>query len=85
MFCSVHRESWEECGRRETMEETGLKLKEVSFAHVNNAVNRPTKYHYVTIFMKGEVDSSYKEEPENTEPDKCEGRNDITIPVVGFF
>ncbi|PIK42199.1 putative 8-oxo-dGTP diphosphatase NUDT15 [Apostichopus japonicus] len=76
MPCQVailNLESWEECGRRETMEETGLKLKEVSFAHVNNAVNRPTKYHYVTIFMKGEVDSSYKEEPENTEPDKCEG------------
>lgn len=83
-------ESWEECGRREIMEETGLRLKDVSFAHVNNAIDRPTNYHYVTIFMKGEVDTSFKAEPENMEPDKCEGWHwtkweDIPPPELLFW
>jgi len=30
-------------------------------------------YHYITIFMRGEIDTSYMREPKNLEPDKCEG------------
>ncbi|XP_002741503.1 nucleotide triphosphate diphosphatase NUDT15-like [Saccoglossus kowalevskii] len=66
-------ESWEECTRRETMEETSLLLGDVSFAYVQNTVVNDLNYHYVTIFTRSEVDISHKAEPENPEPEKCEG------------
>ncbi|KAK3584607.1 hypothetical protein CHS0354_005202 [Potamilus streckersoni] len=66
-------ESWEECGRRETQEETGLQLNNVQFATVVNAVVEKEKYHYVELYVQGEVDIEVKREPINREPDKCEG------------
>lgn len=69
-FCS---ESWEECARREVLEETGLKLLDVQYAGVVNAVEVEKDYHYITIFMKGKVNTDYKCEPVNMEPEKCEG------------
>jgi len=55
------------------LEETGLKIKNVSFATTVNAVVPKEDYHYITIFMKGEIDVSHIREPENLEPDKCDG------------
>ncbi|ESO88099.1 hypothetical protein LOTGIDRAFT_193681 [Lottia gigantea] len=69
-------EEWEDCGAREALEEADLKLKNVFYATVVNAINldeKVEKYHYVTIFVQGEVDTSYKSEPENLEPDRCLG------------
>ncbi|CAH3022578.1 unnamed protein product [Porites evermanni] len=66
-------EEWHECAIRETLEETGLKIKNVSFATAVNAIVVEQDYHYITIFMKGEIDMSHAREPENLEPDKCEG------------
>ncbi|XP_001623724.2 nucleotide triphosphate diphosphatase NUDT15 [Nematostella vectensis] len=67
-------EEWDECAARESMEETGLALKNICFATVVNAIVLEEKYHYVTIFMKAEVDSDKgPAEPMNCEPDKCEG------------
>jgi len=56
------------------LEETGLKIKNVSFATTVNAVVPKEDYHYITIFMKGEIDVSHIREPENLEPDKCDGK-----------
>ena len=72
----IHSEEWSECAIRETLEETGLKIKNVSFATVVDAVVAEADYHYITIFMKGETDLSHAKEPENLEPDKCEGKYD---------
>ncbi|XP_046559066.1 LOW QUALITY PROTEIN: uncharacterized protein LOC124268092 [Haliotis rubra] len=66
-------ESWEKCGAREVLEETGLSLKGVRYCTVVNGVKREENYHYITLFVRGEVDLSYKAEPENTEPTKCLG------------
>ncbi|KAL3866436.1 hypothetical protein ACJMK2_043732 [Sinanodonta woodiana] len=66
-------ESWEECGKRETLEETGLQLKNVHYATVVNGVVKEDNYHYVTLFVKGEIDTAVRKEPINREPDKCEG------------
>ncbi|XP_071498799.1 nucleotide triphosphate diphosphatase NUDT15-like [Diadema antillarum] len=66
-------EEWAECAERETEEETGLRLANVVFSTVVNAICKEKDYHYITIFMKAEVDRDFKKEPENTEPDKCEG------------
>ena len=64
-------ESWEECGAREVLEETGLEVSEMRTATVTNVVDPPNEYHYVVIFMKcvalGSGDAT------NMEPDKCEG------------
>ncbi|XP_067667660.1 uncharacterized protein [Haliotis asinina] len=66
-------ESWEECGAREVLEETGLSLKGVRYCTVVNGVKREENYHYITLFVRGEVDLSCKAEPENMEPTKCLG------------
>ncbi|CAH1253016.1 NUDT15 [Branchiostoma lanceolatum] len=66
-------EEWAECASREVLEETGLKLKNIRFATAVNGIKLSENYHYVTIFMQAEVDTSHQEEPVNLEPDKCEG------------
>ena len=47
-------ECWEDCAKREVLEETGLHLAAVCFETAVNTVFG-TDSHYVTIFMRGEV------------------------------
>jgi 8-oxo-dGTP diphosphatase len=60
-------ETWENCARRETREETGIEIKDVEFFAVTNDIKEET--HYVTIFMKCLSASGIVK---NLEPDKCE-------------
>ena len=66
-------ESWEECGRREVLEETGLKINtsDLRLLKVINSVDRETNAHYVSVFFA----CSYPEEQRtvNCEPGKCKG------------
>jgi 8-oxo-dGTP diphosphatase len=67
-------EEWHECAVREILEETGLNITNLSFGTVVNLVMREEGYHYITIFMKAEVDRERgPKEPINKEPEKCEG------------
>ncbi|KAJ5090330.1 hypothetical protein N7532_009014 [Penicillium argentinense] len=64
-------ESFETCGERELLEETGLKVQNLQFLTANNNVFRdvtPNK-HYVTIFMGGVCEEGA--EPQIMEPEKC--------------
>ncbi len=62
-------ESFEQCAIREALEETNLKLKNISFLTITNDIYKEEKKHYVTIFVRWEVDSW---ELKNMEPHKCE-------------
>ena len=62
-------ESWEECAIRETIEETGLKIKNIRFATATNDIFEKENKHYITIFMLADYDGG---ELKIMEPDKCE-------------
>ncbi|VDI34531.1 8-oxo-dGTP diphosphatase [Mytilus galloprovincialis] len=66
-------EEWDECAIRETEEETGIRLKNVKTVTVMNCTVPEENYHYIDIFMQGEVDTTILREPKNMEPEKCEG------------
>ncbi|MBI4014600.1 MAG: NUDIX domain-containing protein [Candidatus Aenigmarchaeota archaeon] len=61
-------ETFEDCAKRETMEEAGIVLTNTRFAGVTNDFF-PEGKHYVTIFMYSDWKSG---EARICEPDKCE-------------
>lgn len=63
-------ESWEECARRETEEEAGIKIKDVRFATATNDINGEEGTHYVTVVMVAKFNSG---EVRIMEPEKCDG------------
>ncbi len=62
-------ESWEECAKREVLEETSLTLKNVHFGTVTNDIFEKEGKHYITLFMLAEIESG---EVNVMEPEKCE-------------
>ena len=62
-------ESWEECARRETLEEAGIEIKNIRFGAVTNDIFEKENKHYITIFIVADFDSG---EVKVMEPDKCE-------------
>ncbi len=62
-------ETWEECAIRETIEETGIAIKNIKFGTATNDIFQTEKKHYITIFMLSNYDSG---EVETKEPEKCE-------------
>mmetsp|Transcript_203 Transcript_203/g.517 ORF Transcript_203/g.517 Transcript_203/m.517 type:complete len:170 (-) Transcript_203:125-634(-) len=69
-------ERWEECAKREVLEECNLELEDPKFGYVTNDPMPDEKKHYVTIFMLATcTPKNPKQSPENMEPDKCLGWN----------
>ncbi|MFA6050194.1 MAG: NUDIX domain-containing protein [Candidatus Paceibacterota bacterium] len=62
-------ESFEECCCRETLEETGMTIKNIRFVLVGNVTNLGPR-HYIQIGFVADWESG---EPQTMEPDKCEG------------
>ena len=63
-------ESFEECARRETLEETGLEITNIRFVYATNDIFHKENKHYITIFVQADYLSG---EPQTLEPHKCEG------------
>ncbi|TPX16361.1 uncharacterized protein E0L32_004010 [Thyridium curvatum] len=70
-------ESIFECAERETLEETGLKVKGVKTIGVTSTVFPELQKHYITLFVLCEREDE-KQEPELLEPEKCEGWSWLT-------
>jgi len=64
------KESWEECAKRETEEETGLKIDNIRFFSTTNDIFEKENKHYNTIFVLADYVSGT---PEIKEPHKCLG------------
>lgn len=64
-----HGESFEDCVRREVLEETGALVKNICFSACTNDVFSAEK-HYVTVFLRAEYAGG---EIRVREPEKCEG------------
>jgi len=62
-------ETIEECARRETLEETGVKIKNVGKPVFTEDFFKEENKHYITMLVTAEWDSA---EPQVLEPDKCE-------------
>ncbi|KAK9770045.1 hypothetical protein SCAR479_13304 [Seiridium cardinale] len=83
-FPGGHLEYGEEifaCAERETLEETGLKVKSTRLAAVANSVFVDDRKHYITLFVACElVDPDAT--PQVLEPDKCESWSWVTWETV---
>jgi len=58
----------EDCAKRETLEETGIEIKNVRLGTATNDIFREEGKHYITLFMISEYDSG---DVKVMEPDKC--------------
>ena len=63
-------ESFAECARRETLEETGLNITDIRFLTATNNIKIDGDKHYVTIFVVAKR-SDENAEPQLLEPEKC--------------
>ncbi len=61
-------ESFEDCAKRETLEESGVEIKNIRFVTVTNDIHKDEGKHYITLIMVSDWVSG---EPKIMEPDKC--------------
>lgn len=62
-------ESFEDCAKRETLEENGLEIENIRFGAVTNDIFEKENKHYITIWMVSDWKSG---EPKILEPEKCQ-------------
>jgi 8-oxo-dGTP diphosphatase len=70
-----YKESFEECVRREVVEECGLEIKNIKFVYVGNSLAYAPR-HYVTVGFSADWVSG---EPKVLEPEKCESWGWYTV------
>jgi len=65
-------ESFEECAKREVLEETGLEIAHVQYLTATNSPRIDGTKHYITIFVVARLVHE-DSQPQLREPDKCHG------------
>lgn len=60
-------ERFEECAKREVLEETGVEVDDVEIVGITNDITEEWDTHYITICTKG---GKWKGEPQVVEPEK---------------
>lgn len=60
-------ESWEECAKREALEEIGVTLKNIRYLATTNDIFESDNKHYISIWVEADLDQG---EPRSMEPDK---------------
>ncbi len=63
-----YMESFEDCARRETLEECGITIKNIRFLNIANIIKFSPK-HYIHISLVADWEGG---EPKVLEPEKCE-------------
>ncbi|MEK7632279.1 MAG: NUDIX domain-containing protein [Patescibacteria group bacterium] len=48
-------ESWEDCAKRETLEELGVEIENVEFLGVTNDIHEKEQKHYITIILRADI------------------------------
>ncbi len=61
-------EEVEDCAKRETLEESGVTIKNLQRGPYTNDIHDEEDKHYITLFIISDHDTG---EPYITEPDKC--------------
>ncbi len=78
-------ENWNDTAIRETLEETGLDIKNPRLLGITNDIFENENKHYITIWV---VADCFTGEPKNLEPNKCNGwswRTLETLPKTIFI
>lgn len=71
-----YRETFEQAAKREVMEETGVKIRNVQFGAISNNIFSDNPIHSITVWLVGEWESG---EPTITEPDKFVDQKWVTF------
>jgi len=62
------KETWEQCAKREVLEETGMEITNIRLLAATNDIFEKENKHYNTIWIESDW---LRNEPQNLEPKKC--------------
>ena len=78
-------ETWEDCAKRESFEETGIQIKNVKFITCTNDICVEDNTHYITINMLADYDMGEVQLKESEEHECWEWFNWDNLPKDLFF